>query len=882
MTLYTADAIISIVCRGNMYLYCILNAKSPYVTVKVWGGTGGVVMQYINNSVQVSYPKKSKGGKENMKKILALVLALTMVLGTFTFVAAAPEDVVGEDCEDAVARLGALDVLAGYPDGTFRPDQPVTRAEFAKIIVSALGVGEAAQYAAGVTKFADVPADHWAAGYINVAVDLGIINGYPDGSFAPENPVTFAEAIKMIVAALGYTPKAEAMGGYPGGYLAVAAEEEITDGVNVVGTLAANRGAVAMMIDNSLEVYLMEQVSFGDRPTWEASDKKTLLNTKLRVEEVEGTVIDISRNPETKLANNKFVLEDDDGNEVTYEMVVDVNTESLFLKEVKLLHKDKKVVWANVETAASDIVFDTVIGFNGDDIKLKVADKTYKQVDNGTEFWVNYEELESEALPKIGDYGYFIFDGKEIKSACLFSFDPSEVAGEADKGFVTDVAKDEIEFVSLFDKSEQVLELDDYDKVYVYNKDFTAADLDDIDKDSVIFYWDNDDDEVSIMVMNVAVEGEVTRQRDDRVTVDGKNYVRSKIGGENYTVISLNAGKDFNIWDDNTIYDIMDEEVALYLDMNGNIAALVTSAKATSDKQYGIVTWYYEGRNPSIEVFTSEGKEVEYYFEERADAAEVDGYTYDGASFDIVAIEYELNSDGEIADNGITALTDKKNVSKDADKKFVSGGGKDYFITSSTVVMKALDDGELDPSIVGYDTLIGMEVDAAVGEAIIFGDDNKNAKLIVFTEDGFKGEKDDTYYGVVTDNPWKVGKNWFVDMDIFGEGKADYKVKESDNLKKKDLVAFRLDNNDRVALDGDIATVPGIVYERDGSYLKIKVGSEDPKLYRVASNAVLYKLDKDAKLDGTIRLSRINPDDGIEFLYDDEEKEIVAAIVDQY
>ena len=103
--------------------------------------------------------------------------------------------------------------------------------------------------------------------YINVAVDVGVINGYPDGTFLPENQVTFAEAIKMIVAALGYTPKAEAMGGYPGGYLAVAAEEEITDGVNVVGTLSANRGAVAMMVDNALDVYLMEQVSYGDRPT---------------------------------------------------------------------------------------------------------------------------------------------------------------------------------------------------------------------------------------------------------------------------------------------------------------------------------------------------------------------------------------------------------------------------------------------------------------------------------------------------------------------------------------------------------------------------------------------------------------------------------------
>ena len=132
-----------------------------------------------------------------MKKILALVLALTLALGTFSFAAAAvPEDVAGTDYEDAVARLGALGIIVGYPDGTFRPEQPVTRAEFAKIMVSALGIGEAAQYAAGPTRFPDVPADHWASGYINVAVDVGVVVGYPDGTFLPENQVTLPKPLR--------------------------------------------------------------------------------------------------------------------------------------------------------------------------------------------------------------------------------------------------------------------------------------------------------------------------------------------------------------------------------------------------------------------------------------------------------------------------------------------------------------------------------------------------------------------------------------------------------------------------------------------------------------------------------------------------------------
>jgi uncharacterized protein YuzE len=840
-----------------------------------------------------------------MKKILALVLALTLVLGTFSFAAAAPKDVAGTDCEEAVARLGALGIIVGYPDGTFRPDQPVTRAEFSKIIVAALGIGEAAQYAAGVTRFPDVAADHWASGYINVAVDVGVIVGYPDGTFLPENQVTYAEAIKMIVAALGYTPKAEALGGYPGGYLAVAAEEGITDGVNVIGSLSANRGAIAMMVDNSLEVDLMEQVSYGDSPRWETVDK-TLLKNKLGVEEVEGVVTAISKT--AKLDENEFELDDDE----IYEMAIDINTESLFLKEVKILHKNEKVVWVNVETSEKDIVFDTVItgGDNDDEqVELKVADKTYAWLDDDIRYatiYINYEEYTGSgktARDLEGMYGYFIFDGKEIMAANLFDFE------DGDRGFVTDVYRDEIEYIDLYQAEEQLLVLDDYDEVYVYNKDFTRADLDDIDEDTVIFYWENDDDELFVMVVNETVEGEVTRLRANRVTIDGTNYDTTAEA----SIISVNEGKDFEKLDDVTDFDIMDEDVVLYLDLNGEIAALVTDAKATSDSLYGIATWIYTGRSPSIAVFTTEEKEVEYYFEERTDAVVfIDDYPNDNET--VWAIKYKLNSDREIADGSIEIIAaiddggfefdfdypDGKvdgtvtTVRKSADRKYVEGNGRTYYIGTDTVIMKALDDGELDPEVIDYDTLVDMAIATSVGEAIIFGEPGRTAKMIVFLNENFEGRKDDVYFGVVTDAPWKVGSDWFVEMDIFGEGKDEYKLKASNQVKEGELIAFYLDNSDKVndtvcgivyQNSTDARIIVGTVYGRDGSYIELGNAGSNSGDYRVASGAVLYQLDGDElnlnkyDLDGTIRLTRIREGDKIALLYDLKEKEVVAAIV---
>ena len=192
--------------------------------------------------------------------------------------------------------------------------------------------------------------------------------------------------------------------------------------------------------------------------------------------------------------------------------------------------------------------------------------------------------------------------------------------------------------------------------------------------------------------------------------------------------------------------------------------------------------------------------------------------------------------------------------------------------------MKAMDDGELDPELVKYDSLVSMSFNSN-GQAIIFGEEGKTAKLIVFTNEDFEGSKDDVYFGVVTDSPWKVGSNWFAEMDIFGEGKGEYKVNSGD-VAKGNLVAFYLDGSDKVDLTDDAAVmdvIEGTVFSRSGSYITLESAEGD--VYRIASGAVLYQLDEDGDLDGTTRLTRINEGDTIALLYDEVEKEVVAGIV---
>ena len=130
------------------------------------------------------------------KKIISVILSLLTIVSSASAFAYS-------DCDDeAVMSLTELNVLAGYEDGTFRPDASLTRAEFSKMIALVTG-GEAAQ-GAFEPVFSDAGADHWAFDYIMYCNALGYLEGYEDGTFRPNENVSLAEAAKICLTAVGY------------------------------------------------------------------------------------------------------------------------------------------------------------------------------------------------------------------------------------------------------------------------------------------------------------------------------------------------------------------------------------------------------------------------------------------------------------------------------------------------------------------------------------------------------------------------------------------------------------------------------------------------------------------------------------------------------
>ena len=226
---------------------------------------------------------------KNLKKIAALVIVLAMALSTVSF-AAYTDVAVDASYNEAVTVMSALGLLKGYEDGSFGPDKTITRAEFAAVVVRMLGMEDAAAGAATATNFTDVPASHWAAGYVKIANQKEIILGYGDGTFGPDDEVTYEQAIKMLVCALGYAPMfADVKDAYPTSYMAQANTLGMTVGANGKIGDKATRAIVARLAYNALDDKLMEQTGFGTDKEFKQVNK-TLLSDYLKVVKVNANV----------------------------------------------------------------------------------------------------------------------------------------------------------------------------------------------------------------------------------------------------------------------------------------------------------------------------------------------------------------------------------------------------------------------------------------------------------------------------------------------------------------------------------------------------------------------------------------------------------------
>lgn len=197
-----------------------------------------------------------------------------------------PLDVIGTKYEKAVGLLSALNIMRGYPDGDFMPNEYITRAEFSTVITRLLG----GEWKKSSRTFIDVTPEHWAYNSIETAAALGIVKGVEEGIFAPDTKVTAPQVIKMLVSVLGYGELAEKSGGYPYGYQEVANSLGLYKDVSLSNSEVISRGEIAILVYNALDCDIMRLTSFGDFQESNAYKGETILTEYLDIIKGKGIV----------------------------------------------------------------------------------------------------------------------------------------------------------------------------------------------------------------------------------------------------------------------------------------------------------------------------------------------------------------------------------------------------------------------------------------------------------------------------------------------------------------------------------------------------------------------------------------------------------------
>ena len=190
-------------------------------------------------------------------------------------------DIQGNWAQSFITALAARGIIQGFPDGTFRPDAPVTRAEFAAMIGKAFQKNPVRE----AISFVDVPPNYWATGAIQSAYQTGFLAGYPNNVFMPSQEISRVQVLVSLTNGLGLSAKAESAGVLDASFqdaaqipdyartpVAAATENRLV--VNYPNVALLNPNQVATRADVAAFIY-QALVSTGTVPQLTASDAVT-------------------------------------------------------------------------------------------------------------------------------------------------------------------------------------------------------------------------------------------------------------------------------------------------------------------------------------------------------------------------------------------------------------------------------------------------------------------------------------------------------------------------------------------------------------------------------------------------------------------------------
>ena len=572
--------------------------------------------------------------------ILCFSLIQTTVFGR-TF-----PDVTDTKYQTAVSVLNSLNIMYGTENGNFEPERDISRAEMVTVLVRALGLealtmpmSEKAENA----YFADVPRDYWAVDDINLAYILRWANGDGFGYFRPDEPVTYAEAIKLIVVALGYGYVAESEGGYPFGYINRASRLRILRNVNVENDKNLSRGEAALLVYNSLEVEILEPTIYGDgRLEYVKQPGTTILEKHQKLEKGTGiveTTHETALFGESMLPKGRVVI---DG--ITFQ-TGDTNAEEFLGYNVSYMFEDVDGV----------LILRHIEPKNNNILVLNDCDNNYTYSDFKYTYYLNKDR--KSVYVNLSRYAYKIYNGKNISGLTDIEMTPEN--GEV---ILIDNNDDNVYDVVLINSYKNLFVASyNSDNDTIYSRDGKTVVLgDDVDyifcdKEGepwklqqlvpgllISVYESKDKKQYKIIAGTETIDGKVeeyTEDDYDSVVINEKSYLLS---GDVY--VPNNARLTIG------------STGAFFLDVQGRIAAFIPE---NNDGFFGYLISANEATmvndRPLVKMFKEDG---EFEIIRLAKRVNIDGevvnadriYTTlgDGAEITSQVVKYAVNGDNEI------------------------------------------------------------------------------------------------------------------------------------------------------------------------------------------------------------------------------------------
>lgn len=623
-----------------------------------------------------------------MKKIISIVLSAVLAVGA-SMSAMAYTDVSTETANaQAIQELTDLKVIEGYTNNEFKPEGLVTRAEITKMIVAALNE----EATSTTTNFVDSQ-NHWAINYIEQGVIDGFINGYNDIEFGPDDNVTYVQAQKMLVAALGYGSYAENAGGWPNGYKQYASNIGINDGVTAKDNDKLTRAQVAQMIDNALNIPVCvisgyENTAFGTAtPKFEikdgqGKDYQTVLTKKFNAYKVYGRVIGTykSTTGSTLEADQvEFRVEKADNFNDEYIKSTDAITETMYVgnsKADEYLNTYAQAIVQKDENDEYTILSINPIAGNQKSVVVKAKDinNSKTDLDNNKIYFYNENNRSSTKYELADEVSFYVnevyignFTSAEYEKYIYdvtndegYSATTVELQKENNIGSTLSASKYSIIKVTTYetfvvdeviDKSSQTnitfkeqsvngslkIYKDDSSYNYTITLNGKAIDANDIKEDDVlsVSYDYNGSFNESKFYDIIVSRDVVNNAKCTSINTNDKNYT---IDGKDYTVA---RGIDINI-EVGTTY-------ALYLDAFGNIARI---EEETNSKKIGILKNVYKeangdyvaqviGKNGTETSYSVDDKDYENYISILQEGSKLETYPQQ-------VIEYSVRSNNRI------------------------------------------------------------------------------------------------------------------------------------------------------------------------------------------------------------------------------------------